>query len=271
MLIAQITDFHVTPPGTLAYGRVDTGAHLARAVEHLLRQARQPDVVLATGDLVEGGSTEEYAQLRTLLAPIEAPIYVIPGNHDDRRALATAFADHAYLPRDGASLDYVIDEHPVRLIGLDTIIPGKTEGVLSAERCAWLDAELARAPNRPTIVFMHHPPFETGIAAMDRTILKEPAGVEAVIRRHPQVERILCGHLHRTILTRWAGRIASTAPSTAHQIVLNLAPDSPMQFAMEPPGYQLHLASPSGGVVTHTVAVGAFQGPYSFRGDDMAR
>lgn len=271
MLIAQMTDFHVTAPGTLAYGRVDTAEHLRTAVAHLVAQPHRPDAVLATGDLVERGTDEEYAHLRALLAPIEAPLYVIPGNHDDRPALARAFADQAYLPRDGAFVQYVIEDHPVRLVALDTLVPGKTEGALCDARLAWLDARLSEQPLRPTIVVMHHPPFETGIAAMDRASLKEPAVLEAIIRRHPQVVRILAGHLHRTIVARWAGTLASTAPSTAHQIVLDLAPGAPMRFAMEPPGYQLHLASPGGAIVTHTVAVGAFDGPYPFRGETMAR
>jgi 3',5'-cyclic AMP phosphodiesterase CpdA len=269
MLIAQLTDLHIKPPGKVAYGLVDTEALLRAAVADLVAQRPAPDVVLLTGDLTDAGRPEEYALLRTLLAPIACPIYVIPGNHDDRAALRAGFADHTYLPPylppgDGF-IQYVVEDHPVRLIGLDTTTPGEAGGVLCGARLAWLEARLAAAPERPTVVFLHHPPFATGIAHMDRIGLDGAADFAAVIRRHPQVERVLAGHLHRSIQARWAGTLASTAPSPAHQVLLDLRPDAPAGFTLEPPGYQLHLFAPEAGIVSHTVTIGSFPGPYPFR------
>ena len=125
----------------------------------------RPDVVLATGDLVEGGKPEEYARLKRLLAPLAMPVYLIPGNHDAREALRAAFADHAYLPASGF-LQYASRTQPVRLIALDTLVPGKPHGALCAERLDWLEARLGES-DRPTILFMHHPPFDCGIDAFD--------------------------------------------------------------------------------------------------------
>ena len=98
MLIAQITDLHIRPAGRLAYGRVDTATHLESAVATLLALDPLPDVVLATGDLVDAGEPEEYARLRRLLAPIDRPLFVVPGNHDSRRPLFEAFGSAGYLP-----------------------------------------------------------------------------------------------------------------------------------------------------------------------------
>jgi 3',5'-cyclic-AMP phosphodiesterase len=264
MLIAQITDTHVLTPDRLAYGRVETNACLARAVETLLREDPRPDVVLLTGDLVDGGAPAEYATLRALLAPLPMPVLVIPGNHDERGALARAFSDHAYLPRAGF-LHYVVEDHPMRLIGLDTIVPGQTGGTLCAERLDWLEARLASAPDRPTLIFMHHPPFATGIAHMDDIGLDPGAGaaLAAVIRHHPQVERIVAGHVHRTIHVRFAGTAVSVAPSTAHQVTLDLRHDAPVSFTLEPPGYHLHRYTRPTGLVTHAVTIGAYPA-YSF-------
>jgi len=265
MLIAQLTDLHIKPPGRMAYNRVDTASLLREAVASVLAQHPVPDVVLLTGDLTDAGRPEEYALLRALLAPLGRPVYAIPGNHDDRAAMRAGFADQGYLPQDGEFLHYVVEDHPVRLIGLDSVIPGDAAGALCAARLAWLEGALAAAPARPTIVFVHHPPFATGIAHMDRIGLAGAAPFAALIRRHAQVERVLAGHLHRSIQARWAGTIASTAPSTAHQVTLDLTPEGPASFNLEPPGYQLHLVTPSGGVVSHTVTVGRFPGPYPFR------
>ena len=111
---------------------------------------------------------------------------------------------------------------------------------------------------------MHHPPFETLIGHMDEIGLEGSAALAKIIARHPQVERILCGHLHRPIQFRFAGTIASTCPSPAHQVALDLAPDAASQFKMEPPAFQLHAWKKGLGVVSHTAYIGDFAGPYPF-------
>ena len=166
MLIAQISDTHIKPEGALAYGHVDTSAFLARAVDHILHLDPQPDVVLGTGDLVDGGTREEYARLRHLLSPLPMPVYLIPGNHDDREALRQTFADYPLMPREGF-IQYVVEGGPLRLIAVDTLIPGAPGGRVDGPRLAWLDARLAEAPAKPTMIFMHHPPFKTAIDYMD--------------------------------------------------------------------------------------------------------
>jgi 3',5'-cyclic-AMP phosphodiesterase len=257
VLIAQITDMHIKPEGALAYKRVDTAGFLARAVDHILHLDPRPDVVLATGDLVDRGTAEEYQRLRHLLAPLPMPVYLIPGNHDDREAMRREFADHTYMPRDGF-IQYVVDDGPVRLIALDTLIPGKGGGRVDAERITWLDARLREAPTKPTLIFMHHPPFMTGIAYMDAISLEGADALAEVVRRHAQVERVACGHLHRSIQSRWAGTVASTAPSTAHQVVLDVREDADLGFTLEPPGYALHLWREGLGLVSHVAIVGDY-------------
>jgi len=255
MLVAQITDTHIRRPGDLAYGVVDTALYLERAVAALARLDPAPDVVVVTGDLVDRGEAEEYAHLHALLAPLAMPVFVIPGNHDAREPLRRAFAADGYLPRDGF-LHYVIEDWPLRLVALDTLIPGETGGALCQERLSWLGRALAAAPERPTLILMHHPPFVTGIGHMDRIGLDGVPGFAEIVARHPQIERILCGHLHRAIDRRFAGTVAGTAPSTAHQVVLDLAPAAPLAFAFEPPGYQLHWWSEAHRLVTHTALIG---------------
>ena len=108
------------------------------------------------------GRPEEYAVLNRLIEPLRMPVYAIPGNHDERRAFKEAFAAHTYLPSDGEFLHYAIEDYPLRLIGLDTTIPGEEGGMMCAERLSWLDARLSEERERPTAIFMHHPPFLTG-------------------------------------------------------------------------------------------------------------
>jgi 3',5'-cyclic-AMP phosphodiesterase len=264
MLIAQISDMHVKAPGELLYRRIDTAASLAQAVAHIVALDPRPDVVLATGDLVEAGKPEEYAHLRQLLAPLAMPVHLIPGNHDAREPLCEAFADHTYLPRSGF-LQYTIETYPVRLVALDSLVPGKTHGELCKERLDWLQDRLGEN-ERPTVVFVHHPPFDCGIAPFDGHRLTEGSErLAELVRRHPHVERVLCGHVHRPIQLRWAGTMASIAPSTAHQATLDLHDTSTFSMMMEPPGVALHLWRPGTGLITHLSYVGTYPGPHPFR------
>jgi 3',5'-cyclic-AMP phosphodiesterase len=275
MLVAQITDLHIVAAGKLfhsprraipasdpTWSHINTAACLSRAIATLNALTPRPDVTVITGDLTEHGAAGEYANLRGLLAELAMPVYLIPGNHDEREALRAAFADAGYFPAAGF-LHYAVEDYPVRIVGLDTNIPGQGGGELCAERLDWLDRTLAAAQEKPTLILMHHPPFATAIQHMDRAGLRDPAALAAVIAKHPQVERILCGHLHRTIDARFAGTIAGTAPSAAHQLQLDLTQDGRAQFNFEPPGYQLHLWQ-DGQLVTHTAVIGDYPGPFPY-------
>ncbi|HYC44940.1 MAG TPA: phosphodiesterase [Burkholderiales bacterium] len=264
-LLAQVSDLHVRAGGQLAYGRVDTTAMFRRCVERLLALAQRPDAVALTGDLVDLARPEEYAVLRELLAPLSMPIYMIPGNHDSREALRAAFPEHAYLRQSPDFVQYVIDDHPLRIVAIDTVIPGHSAGELCETRLAWLERTLAAAPDRATLVLMHHPPFQAFITHMDRIALRDPERFERVIARHPQVELIVCGHVHRPITKRFGGTLVWAAPSCAHQIELDLS-DSPGGFVMEPPAFMLHAYSREAGLVTHMAYVDDYPGPYRFSG-----
>lgn len=273
MLVAQISDTHILSPGQLyrariapppgeerAYAEIDTAACLARAVAALNTLEPLPDITVVTGDLVDHGEAAEYDHLRHLLAPLRMPVFVIAGNHDARAPLRRAFAVDGYFPADGF-LHYTIEDYPLRLVALDTSIPGENGGILCEERLGWLDAALAAGPDRPTLVLMHHPPFPTGITFMDGYGLENSAALAEIVARHRQIERIACGHLHRAIDRRFAGTVAGTAPSTAHQIQLDLRPGAPLHFRFEPPGYQLHLWEAASGLVTHTAIFGDWSRP----------
>jgi 3',5'-cyclic AMP phosphodiesterase CpdA len=266
MIVAQLSDPHVVAPGQVLYGRVDTPACLARAVAEVNSLDPLPDVTVITGDLVGHETREEYDHLRQLLAPLRMPVFVIPGNHDSRDLLRATFGADGYLP-EGGFLQYTVEDYPVRLVALDTHIPGEGGGELCSERLAWLDRTLAASPERPTLLLMHHPPFLTRIRRMDQAGLRNSEAFATVVRRHPQIERILCGHLHRPIDRRFAGTVAGTAPSTAHQMVLNLGEQVSLRYKLEPAGYQLHLWREGDGIVTHTAVLGDWPGPFPLRAE----
>jgi 3',5'-cyclic-AMP phosphodiesterase len=240
MLIAQISDLHLRTDGTLMHDGIDTRAALANCIEHLMGLDPRPDAVLATGDLADLGLASDYAELRRMLNRLPMPVYVIPGNHDDRVLLRAAFADQGYLPTNGGFLHYVIDHHPLRLIGLDTLLSGEVGGGLCEDRLRWLDARLTDAPERPTVVFMHHPPFASGITFLDEPPFRNADAAAAVIARHRQVRQVTCGHIHRAMHLNWAGTCAAVAPSTVYQ--MNLAFEAGQGFdpTDDPPAIALY-------------------------------
>ncbi|MEM6597249.1 MAG: phosphodiesterase [Cyanobacteria bacterium P01_C01_bin.69] len=262
MLIAHISDLHVMVPGELAYGVVDTGPMVERAIAHL--QTRNPDLIVISGDLVHSVTREEYLQLKTMLAPLPMPVYLMPGNHDSRELIRDVFNHHTYLPSSGY-LQYTVENYPLRLIMLDTNVPGEGRGELDAERLTWLDTQLSQQPDKPTLLFMHHPPFTTGIELMDGYSLSGLAELESIVTKYSCIQRIGCGHIHRPIQKLWAGTLAYTVPSPVHQVSLDLnATAKAATFTMEPPAYQLHLWQKDSGLVSHTQYINDYEGPYSF-------
>jgi 3',5'-cyclic AMP phosphodiesterase CpdA len=269
--LVQISDTHIREAGRLAYNKVDTAAGLRITIQSVLSLRQPPDAVVVTGDLSDFGRPAEYARLRELLAPLKMPLYLLPGNHDDRERLREAYPDHPWLAgslrtSDGAAaIQYAARIGPVHLLTLDTVAPGPSHGELCDARLDWLDAALDERVGQPVIIAMHHPPFTTLIGHMDKIgLISGTDRLAQIVSRHANIERIVCGHLHRAIDVRFAGTIASTCPGPAHQVTLDLDPDAASTFMMEPPGFRILAWTEKTGVVTHLAASGSFDGPYPF-------
>jgi 3',5'-cyclic AMP phosphodiesterase CpdA len=239
VLFAQITDLHIRRKGDLLHHMIHTGRELRRCIATINRLPTLPEFVVATGDLVDRGKKKEYKRLRAILAELSVPCFLVPGNHDDGDGLRDAFPDHRYLPGSGP-LCYVVESRPVRLIALDTTRRGKPGGELDRSRLAWLDDRLSEAPAAPTVIAMHHPPFATGIGPLDAKPLKGRDELAAIVGAHPQVVRLIAGHVHRGFEIPFAGTVATTIPSTAHQLVIDRDGDRGYTLRLERPAFALH-------------------------------
>ena len=269
MLIAQLSDSHIRPPGKLFADVVDTRAMLATAIDAVLAFTPRPDLVLFTGDLTNDGEPEAYAAMRPELARLPMPVYAIPGNHDDRLAMLE-LDGVVELGAADRFRHYGIDLGELRLVALDSLVLGAAHGELCTERLAWLEAELESSGDQPVLIMVHHPPGETGIDFMDKIGLKTTNPLEALLRRHSaRIVRIVCGHIHRPIFYRWLGIPVSVAPGVAHQVILALDGQE-AAFTMEPPGFHLHRWIDGGELVTHQVYIGSYPGPYKFSGNPGA-
>lgn len=236
-LLVQLSDPHIGATWAGSAGGDPTARWLA-AVESVACLPDRPDAVLVSGDLADSGADAEYAIVKSELDRLGVPAYVLPGNHDDRARLR----EHFQLPGESsAPLHYSADLAALRLVVLDSTVPGHDSGALGPEQLAWLDAELSRTCEQVTVLAMHHPPFATGVPAWDTIGLADSdrEALAEVVRRRPQLNRILTGHLHRAIIAEFAGRVALTCPSTYVQARLRLGATQ-LDLTDEPAGFMLH-------------------------------
>jgi 3',5'-cyclic-AMP phosphodiesterase len=246
-LVVQLSDPHVGGD----WGGADPVRMLGAAVA-AVRRLPSPDAVIVTGDLTDGAAEAEYEQVKAALTPLDAPVFVLPGNHDARAALRRAFE----VPgSDDEFVQYSADLGPLRLVVLDTTVPGQDGGGLDQGRLEWLDAELRAAPDAQTLIAMHHPPFLTGIPEMDAIGLPaaDRGALAEVVARHPQIERVVAGHVHRTIAGWVGGRSVLVAPSTYLQLELDFEGHE-IEMTPEPPGFAVH-ALIDGALVSHVQPV----------------
>lgn len=242
MLIAQITDIHLG--FNKGGGFEDNAKRLRKTIAAVNALRPRPDVVLATGDLADHGDLPSYRRLKRYFDRLHAPVFMIMGNHDKRDVFLQTFPQ---TPTADGFIQYAIDDHPLRILMLDTLENGRHGGGFCEVRAAWLEARLAEAPDRPTLIALHHPPFDTGIEWMNIGPDEAWANrLSEVVSRHSNVVGLICGHVHRQIMSAFAGTTARVCPSTQPQVSLDLGPmdletpdDRPMIVA-GPPAFGLH-------------------------------
>ncbi len=257
MLIAQITDLHLTAAGQFAQNNVRTTNRFDQVLSSFEAFGLKLDAILITGDLADNKHPQAYERLAKRWKNLNCPCYLIPGNHDDRSLMRHYFPDHPGFAGDPDDfIQYSIDDFPLRLVALDTTITDSDKGELCSQRLSWLEQTLAQQPDKPTLIFMHHPPFRTGVIQMDHYNLSGIESLEKIIEKNPQVIRIVCGHVHRPVNTCFAGVTTSIAPAVSFTQALNFHPDSESGFFVHSPKYELHWFNQDH-IVSHTVSLEA--------------
>ena len=185
MLIAQISDTHILARTSDAPAVQLRAECLRRCVADINRH--RPDAVVFTGDTVQHGQPDEYAHLRELLAPLKAPLYLVPGNRDDKQAQRSAFDDATYLSTTDEFLNYTIEDYDVRLVGLDSTLAGERKGRFCEQRQAWLDADAQRTTGSPDTV-VYSPSTVRRRRALHRWLSSRCGSRGAKRHRQPAVE-----------------------------------------------------------------------------------
>ena len=271
MRILQISDFHLRGDGKLSFQVVDTASFLKSTKAHLEHvfalDGQKPDMIVVTGDIADSGDEKAYLMVYEALSSFNVPVYAVPGNHDRRDRMVRILKGWTIPnPQTAPFLCYAVQTEEARLLFLDTLNPGSHAGHRREAELAWLDNELQSNKNVPTLIFMHHPPFITGLPAMDEPF-ESREEMRTVLMKAPWA-RLCCGHMHRPIFTVWAGVPCVTAPAASMQIELDFTPEGGDTFRMETPGYLLHDFE-DGVFNTHVCQIykkTEFDGPYPFAG-----
>lgn len=238
--ILVMTDLHITPEGETIIG-LDPAERLSAGLAHAAETHPDADRLVLMGDLTHHGTAENYARLKPLLAGLPWPVMLMIGNHDTRARFRVAFPD---APTDANGfVQCAVDLGDIRLICLDTHEAEpevEHSGRLCPARLAWLDRELA-ADTKPCLVFLHHPPFETGFTGMDRIGLTNAAELRDVLRAHPNVAHVFAGHIHRTITATMDGLPMTVFKSPCHQMPMILGQEGFGHSVDEPGAYGIIL------------------------------
>jgi Icc protein len=264
MYLAQISDMHFRSFGRKLYDFIDVNTCNAEVINQLNALEEQPDAVVVTGDIVNCGLAQEYLVARQTLGYLRYPLYVVPGNHDNKQEFLRAFSSLCPLLGDDAeNIRYSVDHFPMRLLFIDSSLNGETKGWLSEETLHWLEQQLISAGHKPVAVFMHHPPLKLGSAQMDAIACENGDRLLALIERFPCLQRVFCGHTHRLIFTHYHQAVISTIPGTVHQVPYLHNNPAPF-YNLEPAACVMHRWVEPTGLVSYLHPLSHYPGPYLY-------
>ncbi|MEC5342844.1 phosphodiesterase [Brenneria populi] len=264
MLLAQISDLHFRSEGRKLYEFIDINGRNAEAINKLNALTERPDAVVISGDIVNCGHPREYQVAHNVLQMLDYPMYVIPGNHDDKQNFLNAMRPLCpSLGDDAENMRYAVDAFPLRLLFIDSSLAGQSKGWLTPATLSWLEQQLSQHPTWESALFMHHPPLPLGSAQMDPIACENGRELLRLIERFPQLTRVFCGHNHRLIFTQYRQAIIATVPGTVHQVPY-FHTDSAPYYNLEPASVVMHRYVPDTGLVSYCQSLAPFAGPYLY-------
>ena len=257
--IGQITDLHVGRKIPFPSGELDLFDQLIKAVDNLNSIDPPLDMAVISGDLANHGKEEDYIRVKSQLDRLNFPYFIVMGNHDQRETLKKVFNEHTYLKTEDEFIQYTLEDHPIRIIALDTLEPGTHFGLMCEKRIQWLKKKLADQPERPTLIFMHHPPMDTGMPYPDHLGMHNKDAFASVIKQNPQIEAIASGHTHRDSVLRWNGTVVYVTPSSAFSYGLEFHDVDDVDPLMEPPAARIFRWDAEVGLVAHLSYIGNYE------------
>jgi len=250
MKFIHITDTHIVPPDKKLLG-LDPRARLDACIADVNANHADAEFCVITGDLAQTGQAEAYENLKESLSALCLPYHLLIGNHDNRQTFRDIFPDT--LCDDNGFIQSVLDTPAGPFIFLDTVFEtprkGSHWGEFCDRRADWLKARLDECGESPVYVFMHHPPFDIHLPAMDNIKLREAQALNAVVDGSNSIRHMFFGHVHRPISGNWRGIPFSMLPGTNHQVAFDFDTITPVPKSHEPPGYGVVFLNPDSVIV----------------------
>jgi 3',5'-cyclic AMP phosphodiesterase CpdA len=220
-VVAHLSDPHLLAAGAMQYGVIDTEAGLRRALARLARLDPAPQALVFTGDLADRAEPAAYSRLREIVEPaasaMGATVVWVMGNHDERAAYARGLFGEAVLDEGAAATqDRVYDVDGLRIVSLDTSVPGYHHGELTDAQLAWLTGVLSTPAPHGTLLALHHPPIPVPMMRAAETIELHDQHRLAEVLTGTEVRCILGGHFHYTTYSTFAGIPVSVASATCY-------------------------------------------------------
>lgn len=250
--ILQITDTHLFADKCETLLGINTWDTYQAVIAAIQAQRRAFDLIVATGDLAQDQSALAYRHFAHGVAALRTPCVWLPGNHDFQPFMFSALQDAGI-----SSVKRVFAGDRWQIILLDSQVFGVPHGELSEYQCQWLETALAQAPERNTLLLLHHHPLAVGCRWLDQHSLRNAPDLDCILRRWPRVSTLLCGHIHQEVDVDWNGRRLLATPSTCIQFKPHCT-----NFTLDTvgPGWRWLTLQPDGSVETEVcrLASGAF-------------
>ena len=268
--IFHISDPHLRGDNLLSFGKCDTSTTVKKAVEYFKNMPEKdlPDFFVATGDLADNGNHTAYGKIHDYFAQLPRPVFCLPGNHDNRVDMLRLLGNKMCPVKEDIApyICYTIEDYPVRVICIDTIVQGKHWGGITDKVADWLEARLDEKPRKKTLIFTHHPPFDAGMGFMDEGF-ENVNRLEEILVRHKNHIQLCCGHMHRGMSTIWRGIPVTVAAPICMLMELDFTEAGGDRFWLGAPMYNLYHFYHNQ-INTHFVTIpthATYAGPYPFK------
>lgn len=241
--ILQITDIHLAPPPRLVSGRLNTFEIFKKTIDRILEDMRKigkVDAIIATGDITDTGDFESFCAFRNQIERLGIPYFMVPGNHDLQAPMLSCFNDVITLEAGSQKVNWVQDVNEIRLIGLDTSLPNESGGMLDEKTLGFLSESILGAKDKPILIALHHPPFQSGIQFMDKIGLKNSQDLDDILNDVPNEIRLISGHLHSTMIASLGNNIAISSAAISSSFLVDYREDAPIGFSTTSTGYMVH-------------------------------
>ena len=233
--VIQLSDLHFTIDQDKCYLNKSPEELFCEILELVQKEYPDFEWLILTGDLAHDEKLTTYMQIRSHISKFVEKCWIIPGNHDQREYIKDVFPEN--INKNSHTLNFSTSTAAGwRLIGLDSQLEGRVYGGIGEEQLEWLEKQLQLFNLEPSVIFVHHPPFQIGSAWLDKIGLKDPEGLLELLQKYPQVKALFSGHIHQDIVETVAGIPMFGAPSTATQFRQGTAE---AEIENMPPGFRV--------------------------------